>query len=82
MPRMESYDDVISGSVTFRPIGDKHWYNMKTKCTTTYIRSFQSTEPVENIMGDVISPILDVYVDICHGKKRITYKKIRCRCYC
>ena len=82
MSLMESCDDVIIGSATFRPFGDKHWYNMKTKRTTTYIRSFQSTEPVENIMGDTIYPILDVYVDICHGKKHITYKKIRCHCYC
>ena len=82
MSLMESCDDVIIGSVTFRPWGDKHWYNMKTKCTTTYIRSFQSTVPVENIMGEVIYPILDVYVDICNGRKQISYKKVRCRCCC
>ena len=79
---MESTNDVLIGSVTFRPWGDKHWYRMKTKCTTTYIRSFQSTVPCENIKGEIIYPILDVYVDICTGKKRISYKKVRCHCYC
>lgn len=27
-------------------------------------------------MGEVVYPILDVYIDICHGRKRITYKKL------
>lgn len=78
---MESSNDVIIGSVTFRPWGNKHWYYMKTKYTSTYIRTFQSTDPVQNTKGEIIYPILDVYVDICNGK-RITYKKVRCRCCC
>ena len=47
MSLMESCDDVIIGSVTFRPWGNKHWYYTKTKCTDTYIRTFQSTDQVE-----------------------------------
>lgn len=82
MTLMESCDDVIIGSVPFRPWGDKHWYKMKTKCTTTYMRTFQSTVQVENIKGEIIYPILDVYIDICHGKKYTSYKKVRCHCYC
>ena len=82
MSLMESCDDVIIGSVAFRPWGDKHWYHMKTKYTTTYMRSFQSIVPVENIKGEIIYPILDVYVDICNGRKQISYKKVRCSCYC
>ena len=42
----------------------------------------ESCDDVENIKGEVIYPILDVYVDICNGKKRISYKKVRCHCYC
>ena len=79
---MESSNDVIIGSVTFRPWGNKHWYYAKTKCTATYIRTFQSTDPVENSKGEIVYPILDVYVDICNGRKRISYKKVRCRCFC
>ena len=78
---MESSNDIMIGSVTFRPWGNKHWYYTKTKCTATYIRTFQSVDPVENTKGEIIYPILDVYVDICNGK-RITYKKVRCRCCC
>ena len=82
MSLMESCDDIEIGSFIFRSWGEKHWYHVKTKCTTTYIRSFQSIVPVENIKGEIVYPILDVYVDICNGKKRITYKKVRCHCYC
>ena len=79
---MESCNDVIIGSVNFRPWGNKHWYYTKTKCTATYIRTFQSIDPVENSKGEIIYPILDVYVDICNGRKQISYKKVRCRCCC
>ena len=79
---MESSNDVLIGSVTFRPWGNKHWYYTKTKYTATYIRTFQSTDPVENSKGEIIYPILDVYVDICNGIKKISYKKVRCRCSC
>ena len=79
---MENCNDVIIGSVTFRPWGNKHWYYTKTKCTSTYIRTFQSIDPVENSKGEIIYPILGVYVDICNGRKRISYKKVRCRCCC
>lgn len=79
---MESCDDVLIGSVTFRPFGNKHCYYMKTKYTATYIRSFQSVDPVENLNGEIVYPILDVYVDICNGIKQISYKKVRCRCCC
>ena len=82
MSIMESNNDIMIGSVNFRPCGDKHWYYVKTKCTTTYIRTFQSTDPVENSKGEIVYPILDVYVDICNGRKQISYKKVRCRCYC
>lgn len=82
MALMESNDDVIIGSAAFRPWGDKHWYHNKTKCTNTYMRTFQSTVMVENRKGETIYPILDVYVDICNGRKQISYKKVRCRCCC
>lgn len=62
------------GDVTFRSWGDKHVYYQKNKNTFTYIKTFQSREPIENLMGEIVYPILDVYVDICHGRKRITYK--------
>lgn len=79
---MESNNDIMVGSVNFRPWGNKHWYYTKTKCTVTYIRTFQSTDQVENSKGEIVYPILDVYVDICNGKKCISYKKVRCHCYC
>ena len=79
---MESTNDVIIGSVKFRPLGNKHWYYTKTKCAATYIRSFQSVDPVENSKGEIVYPILDVYVDICNGRKQISYKKVRYRCCC
>lgn len=82
MTVLEGFDDLKIGEFTFRPWGDKHHYNMKTKCTSTYLRTFQSTEPVENIRGEIIYPILDVYIDICQGKKYTSYKKVRCRCSC
>ena len=78
----ESSDDIKIGDCTFRPWGDKHHYNMKTKCTSTYLRTFQSTEPVENTKGEIVYPILDVYIDICHGRKHTSYKKVRCHCSC
>ena len=78
----ESVEDIKIGDVTFRSWGDKHHYNMKTKCTSTYLRTFQSTEPVENTKGEIVYPILDVYIDICHGRKYTSYKKVRCHCSC
>lgn len=78
----ESLDDIKIGVSTFRPWGDKHHYNMKTKCTSTYLRTFQCVEPVENTKGEIVYPILDVYIDICHGKKYTSYKKVRCSCLC
>ena len=78
----ESVEDIKIGDCTFRPWGDKHHYNMKTTCTSTYLRTFQSTEPVENTKGEIVYPILDVYIDICDGKKYTSYKKVRCHCSC
>ena len=78
----ESSDDIKIGDFIFRPWGDKYYYNMKTKCTTTYLRTFQSIEPVENAKGEIVYPILDVYIDICEGRKYISYKKFRCHCSC
>ena len=78
----ESLDDIKIGDCTFRPWGDKHWYNMKTKCTSTYLTTFQSVDPVENTKGEIVYPILDVYIDICNGRKYTTYKKVRCHCSC
>ena len=78
----ESVEDIKIGDVTFRSWGDKHHYTMKTKCTSTYLRTFQSTEPVENTKGEIVYPILDVYIDICHGRKYTSYKKVRCHCSC
>lgn len=78
----ESSDDIKIGDYTFRPWGDKHHYNMKTKCTSTYLRTFQSINPVENSKGEIVYPILDVYIDICKGRRKYQYKKVRCRCSC
>lgn len=78
----ESSDDIKIGDCIFRPWGDKHYCHMKTKGTITYLRTFQSIEPVENIKGEIVYPILDVYIDICEGKKYKSYKKVRVHCYC
>lgn len=78
----ESSNDIKIGDCTFRPWGKKHHYHMKTRDTITYLRTFQSIEPVENIKGEIIYPILDVYIDICEGRKYTTYKKVRCHCSC
>ena len=78
----ESSDDLKIGDCTFRAWNNKHHYKMKTKCTSSYIRTFQSTEPVENRSGEIVYPILDVYIDICEGKKYTTYRKVRYHCSC
>ena len=78
----ESSDDIKIGDCTFRPWGDKHVYRSKTKCTITYSRTFQSVDPVETTKGEIVYPILDVYIDICHGRKYTSYKKVRCHCSC
>ena len=78
----ESLEDITIGDCIFRPWGDKHHYTMKTKCTSTYLRTFQSIKPVENIEGKIVYPILDVYIDICKGRKYTSYKKVRCHCSC
>lgn len=77
----EGLDDIKIGDCIFRAWGDKHHYNMKTKCTSTYSRTFQSIEPVENSEGEIVYPILDVYIDICKGKYT-SYKKVRCHLSC
>ena len=82
MKLAESSDNIKIGDCTFRPWGYKHFYNIKTKCTSTYLRTFQSITPVENIKGETVYPILDVYIDICEGKKYTSYKKVRCYCHC
>ena len=78
----ESIDDIKIGNMVFRSWGDKNLYHQKTKNTYTYLKTFQSTEPVENIKGEIVYPILDVYIDICHGRKYTTYKKVRVHCSC
>ena len=78
----ESSNDIKIGDCTFRPWGDKHYYNMKTKCTSTYLRTFQSIDPVENTKGEIVYPILDVYIDIRHVRNYTSYKKVRCHCSC
>lgn len=78
----ESIDDIIIDGVAFRPWGSKHLYHIKTRCTSTYMRTFQSTEVYENSAGEQVLPIIDVYIDICEGKKGITYKKHRIHCSC
>lgn len=82
MSVMESTDDIVIGDLHFKAWGSKNHYKQKTRCTVTYLRTFQSTEPVENLSGETVYPILDVYVDICNGKKGITYKKHRIHCSC
>ena len=72
----ESTEGIKIGDCIFRPWGDKHHYNMKTKCTSTYLRTFQSTEPIENVRGETVYPILDVYIDICEGKNIRLIKKL------
>ena len=78
----ESLEDIKIGDVTFRSWGDKHLYYQKTRNTFTYIKTFQSREPIENTKGEIVYPILDVYIDICHGRKYTSYKKVRCHCSC
>lgn len=82
MTLAESNENIKIGNCAFRPWGGKHHYSIKTKCTSTYLRTFQSVEPVENIQGEIVYPILDVYIDICYGRKYITYNKVRCHCGC
>ena len=82
MTVLEGLYDLKIGDFTFRPWGDKYHYHMKTKCTSTYLRTFQSIDQVENTKGEITYPILDVYIDICQGKKYTSYKKVRCRCSC
>ena len=78
----ESVEDIKIGCVRFRSLGDKHVYYQKTRNTYTYIKTFQSREPIMNLIGEVVYPILDVYIDICYGRKRISYKIVRCHCGC
>lgn len=78
----ESLDDIKIGECIFRSWGDKHYYDTKTRCTDTYLRTFQSIVPVENRNGETVYPILYIYFDICKGRKRTTYKKIRCHLSC
>lgn len=78
----EGTSDIMIGDVSFRRWGDKHLYNQKTKCTFTYLITIQSTEPYMNSSSDVIYPIIDIYIDICFGRKRTTYKKNRVHCTC
>lgn len=78
----ESLDDIKIGNIVFRCWGDKHLYHQKTKNTYTYLKTFQSMEPVENTKGETVYPILDVYIDICHGRKYTSYKKVRVHCSC
>lgn len=82
MTVLEGLNDLKIGDCTFRCWGDKHVFHIKTKCTITYSRTFQSVDPVENTKGEIVYPLLDVYIDICHGKKYTSYKKVRCRCLC
>lgn len=82
MTVIEGLNDLQIGHFTFICWGDKHIYKTKTKCTMTYSRTFQSIDPVENTKGEIIYPILVVYIDICHGRKYTSYKKVRCRCSC
>lgn len=82
MKIMENTVDIHIGICTFKPIGDKHYYCQKTRYTYTYIRTFQSVTPVLNNKGQIVYPILDIFVDICETTKCITYKKVRCHCSC
>lgn len=78
----ESLNDIKIGDCIFRAWGDKYHYATKTKYTSTYSRTFQSIEPVENTKGEIVYPTLDVYIDICHGRKYTSYKKVRCHFSC
>ena len=82
MSVLEGIDDIKIGDCTFRPWGDKRVWEVKTKSTIRYSRTFQSIDIVENTKGEQVYPILDVYIDICNGRKAITYKKFRCHCSC
>ena len=82
MTLAECNENIKIGCCTFRPWGVKHHYTMKTRCTSTYLRTFQSIEPIENAIGEIVYPILDIYIDICEGKKYTSYKKVRCHCSC
>lgn len=79
---MESLDDIIIEGTTFRAWGDKYLWTTKTKRTMTYMRTFQSQEQIVNSNYETVYPTLDIYVDICNGNKRTSYKKVRCRLSC
>lgn len=78
----ETLDDIDIGGVAFRPWGDKHFYHAKTQKTLTYIKTFQSLYPVENIHEEKVYPILDIYFDVREVKGHSIYKRVRCHVSC
>ena len=78
----ETLDNIDIGGIAFRPWGDKHFYHAKTKKTFTYIKTFQSLSPVENICDKKVYPILDIYVNVTETSMRSIYKKVRCHVGC
>ena len=78
----ETLDDIDIGGVAFRPWGNKHFYHAKTQKTFTYIKTFQSLSPIENICGEKVYPILDIYVDVTETTWRPIYKRVSCYVSC
>ena len=83
---LETLDNIKIDSIEFRNWGDKHYYDAKKhgayKVTITYVKTFQSLEPIENKLGKEVYPILDIYIDICHNRDKKSYKKVRCHVSC
>lgn len=78
----ETLDDIDIGGVAFRPWGDKHFYYAKSKKTVTYIKTFQTLQPIENVHGEKVYPILDIYFNITMRTDYIIYKRVRCHVSC
>ena len=78
----ETLDDIDIGDVVFRPWGDKDFYCAKSKNTITYIKTFQSLQRIENVHGEKVYPILDIYFNATKIKGRIIYKSVRCHVSC
>lgn len=80
----ETLEDINIEGVPFRNWGDKHFYYAKSKkpVTITYVKTFQSLIYVENIRGEEVYPILDIYIDIKYHNNKQSYKKVRCHVSC
>lgn len=86
MDILETLDNITISDIGFRNWGYKNYYcakkQAKFKVTITYIKTFQSLEPVENKRGEIVYPLLEIYIDINHNGSKRAYKKVRCHVSC